>query len=72
VPLGIDAVLRFTHIEPRVRDVARVVMNPKLPPAPGRLRPDDRPEMLVPWLQRAAQQRTQMPGLNAGVDKFWR
>ncbi|MDB4871976.1 MAG: hypothetical protein JWL97_2980 [Gemmatimonadales bacterium] len=72
VPLGFDAVLRFTHIEPRVRDVARVIMNREFRSTLDGFDPTIGKEMLVPWLQRSAQQRTQSQGTFAGTDKFWR
>jgi hypothetical protein len=72
VPAGFDAVLRFTHIEPRVRDVARVVMNREFRSVLDGFDPVAGKEMLVPWLQRAAQQRTEETGKSALLDNFFR
>lgn len=61
VPSALDAVLRFTHIEPRVRDVARVVMSREFRPMLDAFDPTVGGDMLVPWLQRSAQQRIDTP-----------
>lgn len=61
VPSALDAVLRFTHIEPRVRDVARVVMSRDFRPVLDNFDPTVGGDMLVPWLQRSAQQRIDTP-----------
>jgi hypothetical protein len=57
VPTHIDKVLRFVHIEPKVKEVARIVRNRKLEKALAALDPTVVNDMLVPWLQRAASQR---------------
>jgi hypothetical protein len=72
VPAAIDAVLRFTHIEPHVRDVARVVTSRGFRPTLDELDPTAGADMLVPWLQRAAQQRIDTPGKFRALDTFWR
>lgn len=61
VPSHIDGVLRFTHIEPRVKDVARVLHDRDLVGALDRVDPTVRGDMLVPWLQRAATQKVDTP-----------
>lgn len=61
VPSHIDGVLRFTHIEPRVKDVARVLHDRELVGALDRVDPTVRGDMLVPWLQRAATQKVDTP-----------
>lgn len=72
VPSAIDAVLRFTHLEPHVRDVARVVTSRGFRPTLDAFDPTVGSDMLVPWLQRAAQQRIDVPGKFKALDTFWR
>jgi hypothetical protein len=57
----IDKVLRFIHIEPSVKEVARVVMNKGFRAKLAELDPVIGQDMLVPWLQRAAQQTVSVP-----------
>ena len=58
----IDAVLRFTHIEPRVKEVARVVNDESFRSHMAEfLDPVAASEMLIPWLQRAATQKVVLP-----------
>lgn len=68
---AIDGALRFTYIEPRVRDVARIVMSREFRPTLDRLDPTIAGEMLVPWLQRAATQTSQIPGRFKALDRFY-
>ena len=57
IPSHIDKVLRFTHIEPRVKDVGRIVMNKAFRDSLGELDATVGGDMLVPWLQRSALQK---------------
>ena len=58
----IDKALRFTHIEPRIKDVARIVKtNRSFGETMDDLDPTVRGDMLVPWLQRAAMQMVSIP-----------
>lgn len=57
VPQHIDWALRFTHIEPHVKSAARIVMNREFRKQLDALDPTIGGDMLVPWLQRAAQQK---------------
>jgi hypothetical protein len=68
---AIDGALRFTYIEPRVRDVARIVMSREFRPTLDQLDPTIAGEMLVPWLQRAATQTSQIPGRFKALDRFY-
>lgn len=75
VPSHIDKVLRFIHIEPRVKDVGRLVWNREFQQALTAFDPTIRSEMLVPWLQRAAQQRVDKPSqgrAGRAMDTFFR
>ncbi len=61
VPMQIDKVLRFTHIEPSVKEVARLVNDKAFRTVLSGLDPVVASEMLIPWLQRSAQQQTSTP-----------
>ena len=62
LPSHIDKVLRFSIVEPRIKDVAKIVKtNKKFAEAIDALDPTLRGDMLVPWLQRTAQQMIQAP-----------
>jgi hypothetical protein len=71
----IDHVLRFAHIGPPVRDVARFLISKSFKEAIDAFDGSVREDMLVPWLQRAAQQRIDTPSRGkAGrmMDRFFR
>lgn len=57
----IDAVLRFTNIEPRVKEVSRIVMDKSFREALRQVDPAVAKDALIPWLQRAAQQQVVIP-----------
>lgn len=57
----IDAVLRFTHIEPRVKEVSRIVMDKGFREALRQVDPAVAKDALIPWLQRSAQQQVVTP-----------
>ncbi len=57
----IDGVLRFTNIEPRVKEVSRIVMDKEFRAALREVDPAVAKDALVPWLQRAAQQQVVTP-----------
>jgi len=67
----IDGVLRFTYIEPRVKEVSRIALDPGFRQSVSKIDTQIASEMLVPWLQRAAQQQTILPsatGLGKATD----
>lgn len=67
----IDSVMRFTHIEPRVKEVARVVNNKEFRSALSDINSTAGKDLLVPWLQRSAQQQTSVPAkseIGRGLD----
>jgi tetratricopeptide (TPR) repeat protein len=75
IPGHIDKVLRFVHIEPRVKDVARIVMDRQFRKSLDAFDQTVGGDMLVPWLQRAAQQRIETPSKGFGgraVDTLFR
>jgi hypothetical protein len=61
LPMLIDKQLRFIHVEPAVKQVARIIMAPDFREALAQVDPTVTEELLVPWLQRAAQQVVEMP-----------
>jgi hypothetical protein len=65
IPSHIDKVLRFTHIEPRIKDVGRIIMNKQFREMLNELDPTVAGDMLVPWLQRSALQKVE------GTTKGW-
>ena len=56
LPRHLDWALRFVHIEPRVKDVAKLILDQKFRAEVDRIDPSVVDKMLVPWLQRAARQ----------------
>lgn len=61
VPVHLDYVLRFTHIQPHVREVGRMLLNRDLRAQLDEFDPAAASDMLTPWLQRAASQRGDQP-----------
>lgn len=75
VPMQIDKVMRFIHIEPAIKDVSRIVMDRGFRKTLDALDPTIGGDMLVPWLQRAAQQKVSNPSQGwggKGLDTFAR
>lgn len=71
IPAHIDWAMRFAYLEPAVKDVARVVLDRDFAKSMNGLDPTTINHMLVPWLQRTAQQITSTRGMNKWADKFW-
>lgn len=65
----IDGVSRFSYIEPTVKQVSRLLMNKDLRANLAEVDPTIAREMLVPWLQRTAQQKVVLPS-TSGVGKL--
>ncbi len=59
----IDGVLRFTHIQPAVKQVSRIVMDQGFRKNLSNINENIASEMLVPWLQRSASQKVVNPSL---------
>jgi hypothetical protein len=75
VPSHIDKVMRFVHIEPHVKEVGRIIMDHGFRDALGKVDNTVQSAMLVPWLQRSAQQKIETPSEGKdgrGFDAFWR
>jgi hypothetical protein len=75
MPSHIDKVLRFTYVEPRIKDVAKIVKTDRnFAKAIDALDPTIRGDMLMPWMQRTAQQMIMVPmkGFGGkGLEKFF-
>ncbi len=75
VPSHIDKVLRFVHIEPHAKSAGRLIMDKGFRRTLDAFDPTVAGDMLVPWLQRASQQRISTPTKGWGgkaFDTFWR
>jgi len=75
VPMQLDKVLRFSEIEPHVKEVARLVMDRGFRRTLDAFDPTVGGDMLVPWLQRAAQQKISTPSNGWGgraLDTFFK
>jgi hypothetical protein len=72
VPSHIDDVLRFTHIQPAIRDVERLAKHPDVAPLLEARQPGVWNSMLLPWLQRVASQSVTKRGRSEDIDNFWR
>lgn len=65
----IDKVMRFVHIEPAVKQTAKLLWNRDLRAAIDSVDEKVVGDMLIPWLQRTAQQRVQF---SSATSSFWR
>jgi|CXWL01.1.fsa_nt_gi hypothetical protein len=72
IPIHLDKVMRFVHLEPRVKDAARLVTNKAFRNSLDAYDATAAKDMLVPWLQRAAQQTVSTPGKNRHADRLFR
>ncbi len=71
----IDWALRFAHIEPHVKSVSKMLWNKGFQQSLSALDPTVRSNMLIPWLQRTAQQSVETPSTTSfgrGLDAFCR
>lgn len=74
VTTNIDQILRFTHIEPKIKDVAKIITHKAFRETLNEFDPRIVKEMLIPWLQRTATQMTYIPSSTSGgrlMDKFF-
>lgn len=70
IPQHIDKVLRFTYLQPRVSEVARLLQDRELRAALRAYDPPARGEMLMPWLQRSVQQSVEAPVVGDRTSKY--
>src|SRR5690606_30276781 len=61
IPSHIDKVLRFTYLEPTIRDVGRIANDRQFREHMRGIDPTAVSEMLIPWLQRTARQTVETP-----------
>jgi hypothetical protein len=72
IPVHLDKTMRFIYLEPRVKDAARLVTNKGLRQSLDAMNSTVAKDMLVPWLQRSAQQTVSTPGRNRHADQLFR
>ena len=66
LPQHLDKVLLFSHMEPAVRGVAKLIKQPKVSQPLGRIDPSAISGLLRPWLNRSARQIVETPILGDG------
>lgn len=72
IPSHIDWALKYTHIEPRVRDVYRLLSEKSFRSEINDVDPQIFRKAILPWMRRAATQRIAEVGLHEGMfDSFW-
>lgn len=63
-----DKMLRFIHIEPTIKEVSKIVINRDFKELLNdKFGPTIQKDMLVPWLQRSAQQKIALPSTSLGA-----
>lgn len=72
VPAHVDDVLRFSFLQPAVRDVERLAKHPDVATVLDAQQPGVFENMLLPWLQRVASQSITKAGKSEDFDGFWR
>ena len=68
----IDDVIRYSHVQPAVKDVMRILNKRSFADKLTRMDSMAIDEMIIPWLNRSARQITSDPGRSKWVDNFWR
>jgi hypothetical protein len=64
----LDKVLKFTYIEPAIKDASKIINNREFRGAINRYDADAADGLLIPWLKRAATQRSSTPGFSKTID----
>ena len=72
LPSHLDKVLRFTHLEPIIRQTASIVNDKGFRSAMLKVDPKLIDVMVIPWLQRAASQTVETRAANDGDWQHWR
>ena len=67
----IDSVLRFSHIQPAIKDVLKIIGRGKFADNLTAIQPFAINDVLLPWLNRTARQTTSVPGIHPVWDKSW-
>lgn len=68
----IDWALRFSHVQPAIKDVSKLVMNKEFRESIKLIDENAVKEILLPWLQRAATQKVMSPDRFRFIDKIAR
>lgn len=68
----IDEVIRFSMVQPAIRDVTKILKDDGFKDGMDAMDPMAIEEMLLPWLNRAARQISEEPGMSGYIDQFWR
>ena len=68
----IEAVQRFIHIQPALWSAVRLLRSERITAAFDSIDPNMRKQMLMPWLERVASQRTSTPSSWPAMDKVIR
>ena len=68
----IDDVIRYSHVQPAVKDVMRILSKRSFADKLTRMDPMAIDEMIIPWLNRSARQITSDSGKSKWIDNFWR
>lgn len=70
LPSHMDKVLRFTHLEPVIRQTGALVTNRQLAGVIGAVNRDAVDSIILPWLQRTARQSVETPGMTEPGSKL--
>jgi len=70
IPSHIDSVLKFTHLQPTIRDVGRLLLKRNFKDMMAGINPHAIDEMLMPYLQRTATQTLTIPATTK-VGRMW-
>lgn len=66
----IDSVLRFTYLQPVIRQTSKIVFNKEFQNSIDRVQPGVIQHMLIPWLKRTATQKIYAPA-STEVGRIW-
>ena len=67
----LDSVVRFIHVQPAIRSVLKVVNDRAVSATLSRVDSTAVNDLILPWLNRAAQQQTMEGDPSSLVNKFW-
>lgn len=70
LPSHMDKVLRFTHLEPTIRQTASLIGNSQVRTVLGQVNPDAIDGILTPWLVRVARNTVETPSSSPAGRKF--
>jgi hypothetical protein len=67
----IDDVIRFSHVQPAIKDVLKLLRNKEFSATLSKIDPTAIEAMLIPWLNRAAKHSAVERGRSEKIDRFW-